>query len=127
MSGGRNRTFRSANSPSWTELVQRAEAIKGKRGERRRRQHAENPGRGPAPGQPISGFLTRTPQPIRNGKVAAAIERMFQIWQEGTGPAQCQIVFCDMGVPNSKNPAGAPPKTDSQRRRPGTGGEEEED
>ena len=81
-------------------LVQRAEAIKGKRASAGGDNMLKILGEGLRLATDIR-LLDPDAPANPEGKAAAAIERIFQIWKDGTGPAQCQIVFCDMGVPNS--------------------------
>ena len=44
-----------------------------------------------------------------NGKVAKAVDKIFDIWQKGADPALGQMVFLDMGVPGSKGGAKSTP------------------
>ncbi|MBT3072036.1 hypothetical protein KKP04_14330 [Rhodomicrobium sp. Az07] len=83
------------------ELVQRAEAIKGKRSEAGGDNMLKILGEGLRLATDIR--LLDAQAPINpHGKTVAAVERIAQIWKEGTRPGLCQIVFLDMGVPNSK-------------------------
>ncbi len=48
-----------------------------------------------------------------NGKIAAAVERISQIWRDGKEPALCQLVFLDMGVPSSRQQRSRPKEDDN--------------
>ncbi len=84
------------------QLVRRADAIKGKRTEAGGDNMLKIMGEGLRLATDIR-LLDPDAHFNPEGKVAAAVERIFQIWKDGAGPAQCQIAFCDMGVPHSKS------------------------
>ncbi|MGO9484102.1 MAG: hypothetical protein ACLPX9_05915 [Rhodomicrobium sp.] len=84
------------------QLVQRAEAIKGKRSQAGGDNMLKILGEGLRLATDIR-LLDPDAPANPQGKTAAAVERIAQIWQDGTKPALCQIVFLDMGVPNSKS------------------------
>lgn len=89
------------------ELVQRAEAIKGKRVQAGGDNMLKILGEGLRLATDIR--LLDAQAPINpHGKTVAAVERIAQIWKDGTRPGLCQIVFLDMGVPNSKAGMEAP-------------------
>ena len=92
------------------QLVERAEAIKGKRSQAGADNILKIMGEGLSLATDIRLLDPNAPFDPE-GKVAAAIERIFQIWKDGTGPAQCQMVFCDRGTPGGKT-RGAPQKID---------------
>ncbi|MBI4723985.1 MAG: DEAD/DEAH box helicase family protein, partial [Rhodomicrobium sp.] len=83
------------------QLVQRAEAIKGKRSEAGGDNMLKVLGEGLRLATDIR-LLDATAPINPHGKTAAAVERIAQIWREGDKPALCQIVFLDMGVPGAK-------------------------
>ena len=85
------------------QLVERAEAIKGKRSQAGGDNMLKILGEGLRLATDIR-LLDPDAPANPHGKTAAAVERIAQIWQDGSSPALCQIVFLDMGVPNSKCP-----------------------
>jgi N12 class adenine-specific DNA methylase len=83
-------------------LVQRAEAIKGKRPETGRDNMLKILGEGLRLATDIR-LLEPDAAINPDGKTLAAVERITRIWEAGKEPALCQIVFLDMGVPGSKS------------------------
>jgi hypothetical protein len=82
-------------------LVARAEAIKGKRSEAGGDNMLKILGEGL---RLATDIRLLDPEALINpaGKIIAAVERIHKIWEEGAAPGLCQIVFLDMGVPNSR-------------------------
>ena len=82
-------------------LVERAEAIKGKRAEK----GGDNMLKIMSDGLKLATDIRlidpdATPNP--EGKIAKAVENITRIWKAGEDPALCQMVFLDMGVPRSQ-------------------------
>lgn len=102
--GGKGIVVESEPSPREEEyirtLIARAEAMKGKRAEKGGDNMLKIVGEGRKIATDIR-LIDSSAAMNPDGKVAKAVENIHRIWKEGKEPGLAQMVFLDMGVPQT--------------------------